>query len=287
MPWSALACTALLLAALAPGANAAESLDSCAAVIDALPANIVAPGTYCLAQNLSTANNSVAAIGIDADNVILDCNGFRIDGTGLGTGVTVGGIIAPDHSNVTIRNCHIRGFKRGIHLYNTGGSPSQRHVVEDNRIELSRAIGIQVEGNGSVIRRNQVLNTINPNTDNEARGIATTGNVDVIDNTVSGVQATNAAVYGVLTEGNAGGSLRGNRVRGVKRTGGVGQVVAIQNQGDSQRMSIRNNHVVGEAQAGSVGIFCDVVTDRTKGNAVEGFTTGISNCGNDGNVVKP
>jgi hypothetical protein len=287
----ALACLALAAVALAPtlagrAALAAESLDACDYFIDAAPYGIDLPGTYCLTQNVSTNSTFLSGVFIDADDVTLDCNGFRIDGTAAGTATVANGVAADSRKNVTVRNCHVRGYQIGIDLYQSSG-PGRNHVVEDNRVELSRFTGIFVNGDGSVIRRNLVQNTVGPQAGSEARGIATEGNVDIVDNTVSGVATSNAAAYGIYTQGNEGGSVRGNRVRGVSKNGGAGAVAAINNQDASARMVIRDNNLTGDAQAGSTGVACDVATNRAKANSIKGFAVAVVGCSNDGNVIKP
>jgi hypothetical protein len=288
----ALSIACLALAAVVFGtaprpARAAESTDACTTTINTTPYGIDAPGTYCLSQNLIASSNSFNAISIDANDVTLDCNGFRIDGTAIGNAVSVSGIMGTNVANVTIRHCHVRGFWVGIDLNEASATPSLRHVVEDNRVDLSRSMGIFVKGDGSVVRRNLVLNTVSPVVGHDARGIATDGDIDIVGNTVFSVRTSSAAAYGIHTQRNEGGSVRGNRVSEVHKNGGAGAVEAIHNEAASARMAIRGNSLTGAAEAGSVGVSCDVATDRAKGNSIKGFATAVVGCSNDGNVVKP
>jgi hypothetical protein len=277
-----------LAGALAPcGASAAESEDGCTYNIVGAPVTLQWPGNYCIAQNITTADNTQPAITIGSSDVVLDCNGMRVDATALGSAVAIAGIEATNRANVTIRNCHVRGFRIGIHLKDGAVSQSRRHLVEDNRVELSRATGILVAGNASVVRRNLVQSTLAPPTGGEARAIATDGKVDVLDNRVAVVQSNNAAAYGIHTQRNVGASLRGNRVYGVRKTAGAGAVEAIHNQDGSARMVVRDNTLTGDGAAGSVGLGCDVASDRAKNNVIKGFAVGIVGCSNDGNVIKP
>src|SRR5688572_8652857 len=68
---------ALLLAATAP-ARAASAYDSCTGTIPALPATISTQGTWCLSKDLNTAVTTGNAITITANNVTIDCNGFKL-----------------------------------------------------------------------------------------------------------------------------------------------------------------------------------------------------------------
>jgi hypothetical protein len=279
---------ALWLAAMAaPGAFAAESEDGCTYNLVGAPVTLSSPGNYCVAQNITTSDNTQPAITIASDEVELDCNGLRIDATALGSAVAIAGIQATDRANLTIRNCHVRGFRTGIELRQRAGSSSRRHLVEDNRVELSRATGIVVAGDASVVRRNLVQSTLAPPTGGEARAISTDGRVDVLDNRVAVVQSNNAPAYGIHTQRNVGASVRGNRVHGVRKTAGAGAIEAIHNQDGSARMVVRDNTLTGEGLAGSVGVGCDAASDRVRNNVIKGFAVGIVGCSNDGNVVKP
>src|SRR6187549_1930197 len=75
---------ALALLPLAPSARAAESFDACTAYVTSLPATLSTAGRYCLTKDLSTAMTSGNAIEVTANNVTLDCNGFRIGNLGGG-----------------------------------------------------------------------------------------------------------------------------------------------------------------------------------------------------------
>src|SRR5688572_11518098 len=74
----ALACSA------AHRADAAASYDACTGFIDTLPATIGTQGTWCLRNNLTSSLASGAAISIATNNVVLDCNGFKIGGLSAG-----------------------------------------------------------------------------------------------------------------------------------------------------------------------------------------------------------
>ena len=58
--------------------------------ITALPAVITHPGVYCFTGDLITSMPSGSAIDIQANNVVLDLNGFKLGGLGAGTGTTAG-----------------------------------------------------------------------------------------------------------------------------------------------------------------------------------------------------
>jgi parallel beta-helix repeat protein len=234
-----------------------------------------------LATSLASGN----AITVLANDVTLDCNGFKIDGTAAGAGTKTMAIRANSRFDVTVRHCNVQGFYFGVYLYGATGG----HVVEDNSFQDNTYTGITVEGDGSVVRRNTVLDTGGSTVWPHAHGIITKYSVDVIDNTVSGVFAAsgiNGDTTGILTYSNPNGSISGNRVRGVLK-GGTGTARGIDNV-TSGRLLLTDNDVVGNASAGSVGLRCTVGGARAKGNVISGFGTAIGGCGAaDGNDLSP
>jgi hypothetical protein len=277
----------LALAALAPTSSvqAAESYDACTGTITALPAVIAGPGTWCVKQNLATAALSGNAITINANDVTLDCNGFKLDGTAAGAGTATKGVFASNRSGVTVRNCAVRGFTHGIALFGTGGG----HLVERNRANANTYTGIWVEGDGSVVRDNQVTLTGGSSTTPHAYGIYSRYIVDIADNTVSGVTGPvgqSGNVIGIYTYGNVGGTLVGNRVHGLLKTGTL-PVRGIFNYQSSRVVMARNN-LTGDASTASVGMYCTNATSRAKDNVISGFVTALQSCGDAGrNDITP
>src|SRR5688572_29125412 len=104
--------TCALLAGAAPAS--AETFYACDTIIDALPATIATQGVYCLTQDVSTAIASGNAITINANNVTLDCNGYKIGGLSAGASTSAYGVHATDRANVTVRQCSIRGFRYAV-----------------------------------------------------------------------------------------------------------------------------------------------------------------------------
>ena len=292
-PFRHLTATGLLLAGLiaAPMIVRAETYNTCAGFIDTLPAVISTQGTWCLRHDLSTGITSGNVITINTNNVTIDCNDFKLGGLAAGAGTSTNGITAENHLNATVRHCNIRGFFRGGYF---SGSSGGGHVVEDNRFDGNTRIGLRVDGDGSVVRHNQVTDTGGSTAlVGNVFGIHTTYAVDVLDNTVSGVLpiangSGDGTAYGIRTVSNSGGSISGNRVRGLVKLGD-GVALGIFNE-TSDRISLDGNRVVGDTSAGSIGLRCENNNGRAKDNTVNGFATGIVNCsygGSDGNVVVP
>jgi hypothetical protein len=265
----------------APAARAGHDYENCAGFIDSLPATINSPGTWCLAQNLSTSAGLGYAIGIGVDNVTLDCNDFRLDGSGGGAASTMNGVYAQDRNNVTVRNCQIRGFYRGVLVQGATGSG---HLVENNRFDGNLYAAIDVEGDGSTVRRNRAYSTggaVDPS------GIRIASAVDVRDNVIDGVVAKvggGGNAFGISGSVGASGSITGNHIRGLDADGG-GSAFGIANIG-STRMIVRRNDLVGDGTG--FGLLCNTGSTRVRDNTISAFATPIDTCSSGaGNVIRP
>jgi parallel beta-helix repeat protein len=276
---------ALLAAGHALPVQAARSYDNCTGFIDTLPATITTQGTWCLRKDLATAINSGTAITIANNNVVLDCNDFKIGGLAAGLGTATIGVGMGDSPklNATVRNCAIRGFNLGIVLGGGG------NIVEDNRLEANTYTGIYVWGDGSVIQRNIVRDTGGSTYQTGyAYGIYALYSVHVLDNTVSGVTPTqdlgNARGYGIHVSDNADGTISGNRVAGLISFGfgeGGGFGIYTTNSG---YISIVGNHVA--SASGKIGIRCSGWNGEiARDNVVMGFADGINGCRDDSNSL--
>jgi hypothetical protein len=248
--------TLLLLLLAWSGAAPAETVATCKGYIDALPATIDTGGTWCLDHDLGTGIASGSAIRIAANNVVLDCNGFRIGGLAAGPATATTGIISTDTLNTVVRNCNIRGFRFGIGMTGGGG-----RLIERNRVEGSTLAGILLQGDGSVIRDNQVLDTGGVGT--AAIGIATYENVDVLDNTIANVapalSGTPQAYVSPSARGIAvatgDGLIARNIIRGVVSGGGSTEAISIGSS--AGRVTTRENELMGLAsETTSYGIRC-------------------------------
>jgi hypothetical protein len=281
---------ALSLAVLALPSRAAESYANCTGYIDSLPASITTQGTWCLRKDLTTAAASGVAINVLTNNVTIDCNDFKIGNLQAGTTTRTVGVKSEGRSNITVRNCTVRGFQAGIMLAGGAGG----HWIVDNRVDLSTWAGIIVVGEGAQVRGNQVLTTGGTTDFSFAVGIKASGGVDLLDNTVSDVlpKGSNASAYGIRLDANTG-TVRGNRIRTPRRTG-TGESVGIwawtwnDGLGIPAQPVLRDNNVsTSDGQVGTFGLQCvsdgyPTQTARAKDNVVDGFTTGIDGCGDGG-----
>jgi hypothetical protein len=271
-----------LLMCLPRAAHAAESYDNCTGYITSLPTVISAEGKWCLKQDLSTAMTSGRAIDIQANNVTIDCNDFKLGGLAAGKGTFTQGIFNDGHLNSTIRHCNIRGFFNGIILE---GASCGGHVVEDNRLDGNTFTGMQVLCDGSTVRRNRVFNTGGTTQGfTQPAGIFSSNSVDIFDNLVVGVTGNSAGelVTGIETY-QQDGSIIGNHVRVFTGTE-VGTERAIFNL-TAGRLSMRDNDVIGKGGSGSLGLTCDSTLARARDNMIIGFATGLGGCSDDGGNV--
>lgn len=274
-----------------PGAAFAETTQC--HNITSLPATLSSQGVYCLKQHLSTSQATGSAIEIKTNNITIDCNGYKIGGLAAGPATGAIGIHAFNQSNITIRNCKLRGFNVGIMLGHNaveGATPPSGHMVEHNRIDNSMRAGIVIGADGSMVRDNVIADTGGNPVGENAIGIEAFFGVDIMDNTVDGVFDDSDApkqVFGILNWTGRGNVISGNRIRGLS-TGSVTNGIMLTY--DSERVSIRDNAIANGAAASGVGIRCIGANDIATGNHVGGFDIGVSDClplEGSGNIVVP
>lgn len=268
--------TSLLLALLFAPQVQAETIDC--VIITSLPYTISSSGVYCLTGNLGTAISTGNAITIDSNNVTIDLNGWRLGGLAAGDSTNTIGIYATQRKNITIRNGTIRGFKRAIFLQDfIPHTTSQGHLVEDIRAEQNTTSGIEVYGQGSITRRNQVVATGRPTVTN-AYGISVTGpGCRVLDNDITETRSGIGQAAGVVMKYADGGMIRNNRISGVSSgndTGSWGVIVD-----NSDRVVVRGNDISDPGDLGLTitlgtgGIYMDNLVSGATTNAYSGTAT--------------
>ena|GEM_PF-5522913 len=99
-----------LLCILALSAQAQTVINNCSGIY-----NVPGAGKYVLSNNIS---NNGTCINIAVSNVHIDCRGFSLRGNTTGSGVNSG----IGMTNVTIENCSIYNFSRGIQFATTSNS---------------------------------------------------------------------------------------------------------------------------------------------------------------------
>lgn len=202
-----------------PGVVGADDFRACRPISAPLPAEITDAGTYCLSGNLSTSMLRGAAIFIRASNVVLDLNGFILEGLANREETTAAGVtndFFAKPQDITIRNGTVRGFFEGVGLWGSNVT------VEGIRADRNSAMGIRVTGDGAVIRGNQVVapggTRVGGSLFFPARGIFVAGSAPrVLNNDVTGIRNdVSATATGIVLRG-VGGLVINNRIVTVER----------------------------------------------------------------------
>jgi len=285
----------MALALLAAGfVSPAKAETTLCTEITSLPATLSIQGNYCLKRDLSTA------IASGTNNVTIDCNGFKVGGLGAGAGTRTHGIYASDRSNITIRQCNIRGFYRGIYLI---GTNSAGHLIENNALNGNTYLGIRANGEGVTIRGNRIVDT--GGTDDAGGtygGILLDGpSGHIVDNDIAGAVSS---VNGINV-------LKGIRVSGVRNVvednrisdlvaaeGGLVTGIMIEGGGTEVPLQavLRGNSVLMPPGTQGYGVYVKVPSSVCRDNNLLGFdaawlesqgTTALDSCTDvGGNVTK-
>lgn len=240
-----------------------------------IPLVIATEGSYYLTENVFATAFGQTAITVDAEDVVIDLNGFMISDSQVGqfdeniaggAGVTVkNGIVARAIGRgvwlgADARVVGVTAIANGSHGIQVG----DRSVVLDSVARDNSGTGIDVEGSGTVSRCLAEANT---------HGIEMDGG-SVIDsvadgNTAHGFNVTSTNVVDCAAEGNGAAGVRGvsSRVSGCLV---VGNDVGIHVRFGAQAIgnTCRNNATDGIL----VPSDADTILD---GNHVSGSQTGI------------
>ncbi len=270
-----LSLTLLLLAAPAAWAETVN----CTPII-ALPTVITSQGVYCLTGHLTTNMTSGKAIEIQTNNVTIDLNGWKLGGQAAGPGTGAFGIYANQRKNITIKNGTIRGFSRGIYLQDTSPyTASQGHLIEDIRADRNTRVGMFILGRGSIVRRNQVVDTGGTIFDARAYGIRLIGpGGRVLNNDISSTAATgNADGFGLYLSTADGAVIEGNRIDDVSTGTGFTYGIFILNSND---VLVRGNSITsatyGIFYGGSTGKYMDTLTSGVTNRFTGGTAVGTN-----------
>ena len=213
------------------------TLPPCTAVTS-LPFIIDESGVYCLTGNLSTDNGFIDAIKVNADNVVIDLNGWMLDNLAAGSGTLSRGIWAYQRKNITIRNGTIRGFHTAIYLNDTDPySTSQGHLVEGMLATQNTFLGIMVYGANSTVRHNRVLKT--NSSDTSGTGIELNGTAGrVFENDIRNLSST-SAVRGISISKATGTVVEGNRIVDISAVNGSTGIYIQESDGST----VKNNQI--------------------------------------------
>ncbi len=248
--------------------------------ITALPFTITVQGIYCLKQNLNVNLATGNAITINAGNVTIDFNGWRVNNQAAATnGAT--GVYALDRKNITLRDGFIRGFKNGITFFELTPDASAAHLIEGMKVADGSRFGIVATGEGTVVRGNKVSN-IGSSTENTSRGIVLqeANNGVVSGNIISGISNQNFSV-GIYTNVSDRVHVLNNYISNVS---GAFDVHGIYFSGNDSS-TFASNTIVNDAGGGNTGILSEGdPRGSCLNNDIGGYTTAVSGCDfEDGN----
>ena len=91
--------------------------------------NITASGIYLLSQNISGNQSNGRCIDIQANDTVLDCQGYWINGSDL---ASTYGIYANGRTNVTIKNCNVQDYDRGAYFVSSSYNIFKDVVTNSN-----------------------------------------------------------------------------------------------------------------------------------------------------------
>ena len=205
---------ALLFTLAAPGR---AEITACTP-ITTVPVTITTQGIYCFTGDIAASLASGNAITVATNNVTIDLNGHKFGNLGAGVGTQAHGFYASQRQNITIRNGTVRGFFYGVWLNDTSPfTASGGHLIEDLRLDGNTLIGIDVEGSGNVVRRNQVARTGGSIASNNAYGIIGYGpGAQILDNVVDGTTGKSGGnVYSINLYTANGAMVARNHVSNV------------------------------------------------------------------------
>jgi len=273
--------TSLLALATAWSLPAAAETTECTN-ITSLPAVISSSGVYCMKQDLATAMTSGQAITITANNVVLDCNGFRLGGLQAGLATQTVGIYAASRKNITVRDCNVRGFRKGLEFTFFGDVENGGHLVEDSLFESNTQIGLQLWGDRTIARRNRVLNTGGSTLLGDIMGMQLNGKPALADNNfISGVTGSTDAASETagMKIGGYMSLARDNVVTDVKPGAGVSSGI----HGGGTIITLERNYFFNVSNAPQYGINTTYGSVLCLNNRVRSWTvSAYDECGNGG-----
>ncbi len=198
---------------------------------------------------------------ISGNNVVIDCAGYIIDGSG-GGGKQEGIYVSSGYTNVTIKNCNIIDFYYGIHAQGYGGN------IKNNTIHGNAGYGIFISSGSNYTIVN---NSIYENTASYA-GIEITGSsFNTIHNNIVYSHGIGIELYGLNSEGN---KIHGNKFysndKGVNLESGLNNAAVYNNNitNSTYGIYIYDNATDNEIYSNNVsyntfGIYIESSSDNT------------------------
>ncbi len=250
------------------GAAPAHAAPGGCTVITYLPYSITQPGCYCLAENMTVALGSGKAITINADNVVIDLDGYTIDNRSAGASTSAIGIYAVQRENITVRNGTLRGFYHGVSLAAESSTTVSGLIVERMLIAESPEIGIRLyNASGGVVRDNTILNSSPVIPGHAGVGILASGpNLWIHDNTVVGTSTRGRGMDSGIQVGRAPNSVVERNKVGNNRLFEGSRGIAVV---ESDNVIVAGNRIAGV----SYGLEYSSSTGKYRENITSGVAT--------------
>ncbi len=216
--------------------------------------DITQSGTFSLGTGLGSSGD---CINVRSSNVVLDCKGLNITGTGFngyGIAVRLVGLVPQRTNKVEIRNCNVSGFRYGIYVEGSTNVYIHDNVVSGNFSDVDgRRYGnfLGMAEGGGIRLNNSIGGRVENNTTNDqAIGVDVRGSSNI---KVRGNQSSNNTAWGIDLWSTSSSEVSGNTAADNIRycTWGAGVVGAgcdaggiIMQYGSSGNL-ISNNQVTG------------------------------------------
>ncbi len=126
--------------------------------ISSVPISITSSGSYCLTENLIYSETTGTAITINANDVVLDLDGWSIRGRHHGRISLAGGVskaISVTGNAIIIKNGNVSGFNQAISISGSSGN-AQPVIIKDIHFFDNTWWAINVKGENVLIKNNKI-----------------------------------------------------------------------------------------------------------------------------------
>ena len=258
-----------------------------------LPVSGQTTGGLTITTDTTLVEDHFGDILIAADNIGLDCDGHKVEGS------SSSGIVLFERTGVTVKNCIVSGFSSGFHLSRSSQNTLSDNVAFDNSegIDLRSSQFNTLVGNTVFGNRNRGIslllsgnNTITSNNilSNVRQGIMLQGSDDntVADNTVTdnleGILLFRFRLNGSDNNTLVGNNVSDNNFGGIRLDSSSDNTLTLNTSSDNGTEGIRviglRNALKGNSVSsnGSIGIFIESQGSHiVTGNTVSGNGVGI------------
>ncbi|ODS41261.1 hypothetical protein BEH94_04350 [Candidatus Altiarchaeales archaeon WOR_SM1_SCG] len=232
-----------------------NTTDACVDCTEALNDNTNCTNQVNYVGTVAISNYGGTCINNPANftNKIFDCQGYTIDGTGNGTGISLSG-----KSGNTIKNCVITNFVYGIRLDDNSVS----NTITNNKVNLNDIYGISLWSSSN----NSIANNTANNNNNYGILLSSSSNNNLANNTAN----SNGAGIGLSSSSNnalTSNTANDNYYKGIFLSSSNNNTITnntatLNNYGiylyDSDFNEILNNEILNNTQTGITISDCEI-----------------------------